>query len=400
MLCARIKTDDRIRSEIRDLLGQHIDWQKVADIASYHHIKPLVYYHLGKIDPSVMPAGLHAGAEIDHIITRNLFLSEEFRRIASGLKQAGVRVMPLKGIFFINTLYENLPLRYMYDIDILVRNEDLPSVERYILGSGYAPAEEVSSPETAKQLRYRRDNAFHFRYEKNDPLSSMPVILEVHRDLFPPSRSRKALLPGILTGAKDTEIGDACVLAMAAEDLLIYLCIKQFSDHPYSPRLRGLCDISESLKYFGGNIDWDKMVKNSVRYDAAPMVYYALGLAGDLLMPGEAMVPAGVMHGLSPSILKKTVLGQSINKERFFSVIDEKRPIIHLINTYIFELMSVRGIMDILRLARTVLYNKDFYYYRILGSPGYKRWPLYLLRLLQAPFLLMKLLAKTLRRHS
>ncbi|GAB4524424.1 MAG: hypothetical protein Fur0018_07970 [Anaerolineales bacterium] len=70
-------------------------------------------------------------------LARNTLLLQELGRILEAFEQAGIEVIVLKGAALAQTLYEDIGLRPMSDIDLLVRPEDVWRVWKIICSLGY-----------------------------------------------------------------------------------------------------------------------------------------------------------------------------------------------------------------------------------------------------------------------
>ena len=70
--------------------------------------------------------------------------------------------------------------------------------------------------------------------------------------------------------------------------------------------MRGLRDITETIRRYGGDIDWRELVDNCRQYGAQTYLYYALWAAREL---AGADVPPGVMTGLESSVHSGLIKG-------------------------------------------------------------------------------------------
>ena len=398
VLCAGIELDDRTKFQVEEILKRGIDWKRLTALLGYHHITALVYHNIRKICPEAIPVELPVKEKIDECIVRNIILSRELETILSSFRETGLSAIPIKGIYLLNTLYADLPLREMYDIDILIRDKDLPEADRCIRESGYLPEDQTFDWRDLSVRKYYRKLFYHLRYKKASPRFPLPVILEIHFDILPLFRNRSAFLSDIWEDSRDVNSSGISSLAMSTEDLLIYLSLKLFADFEFFLTLKNLCDISELIKRHNRQIGWNVLIKKAKLYNAASMLYYCLCLTQGLLMDGNNLIPKNVTGELKPAFLKRIFLDHIIRRDKLAEAADNKIPMIAFMREYLFDIMSIRGIPDICRLIRNVLYDRNFYE-RLFKMPGYKRGFAYLIRFLKAPVLLINLFIRSLRRN-
>ena len=398
VLCARIEINDRTRFQVEEILKLGINWERLAALLAYHHISALAYYNLNKINHEAIPDKLRAKEKTNEYIVKNLLLSRELKTILSSFRNAGFNAIPMKGIYLLNALYADLPLREMYDVDILIREKDLSEADRCVRESGYLPEDLAFDWRDLSILKTYRKFFYHLRYKKASPCFPMPIILEIHFDILPPFRGRSAFLSDIWEDARDVNSAGISFPAMSTEDLLIYLSLKIFNSFEFFIILKDLCDISELIKRHSGRIDWNVLIKKAKLHNAASMLYYSLRLTQDLLMDENNLMPKNVIGELKPSFVKRFFLDHIIGQGRLSYASDNKIPMTAFLRELLFDIMSVRGIFDILRLFRNILYNYDFYE-GLSKTPKYKRAFLYLTRFLEAPVLLINLAIRSLRRN-
>lgn len=71
------------------------------------------------------------------IIVKNTFLKVEFEKIIQDFSLLDIDVIPLKGIYLVDSYYSNFTLRQISDIDLLVKEDSLASVCRYFIENGF-----------------------------------------------------------------------------------------------------------------------------------------------------------------------------------------------------------------------------------------------------------------------
>src|SRR5512144_1163066 len=120
--------------------GSAIALIEATPLASWHDIirqlqllelAPLFFSHLARTS-----AVAHVPAKVLHRLqeayflhaARNTIILEDLRAIIRILALQGIDAIVLKGACLAETVYDDIALRPMHDIDILIREEDLSAV--------------------------------------------------------------------------------------------------------------------------------------------------------------------------------------------------------------------------------------------------------------------------------
>ena len=251
LYCARKSMSEIVMSRVKHLIAEPLQWKQIVDSALSENIAPLLYYNLKNFGE----ANLVPQETMDKLkkayyanLARNMYLFSELRRILEAFNNREVDTMVLKGAALANTVYDDIALRYMVDIDILVKQEDLPYVKGIMTDLDYTVNAEVRSEEW-----YNKKHGFHLAPFKHNKKS---IPIEVHWGI-----SKKSFNIDITKWWKRTrkvEFDNYTVFIPSAEDMLLHLCLHLHHQN-YNVRTikRGLCDIYETLRYYNGTINWD-----------------------------------------------------------------------------------------------------------------------------------------------
>ena len=126
-------------TRIEDLLSLHpINWQRVKEYVIYHDLTPFAYLALKNSD-SFLPQDLREFLENNYYcaLVRCQNLWQEFLRISMAFEQADINLVPIKGLALLGDIYTQMPIRLMTDIDLLVKEVDLPKAEALFCDLGY-----------------------------------------------------------------------------------------------------------------------------------------------------------------------------------------------------------------------------------------------------------------------
>ena len=265
--------------------GSAIALLEATPLASWHDIirqlqllelAPLFFSHLARIS-----AVAHVPAKVLHRLqeayflhaARNTIILEDLRAIIRILALHGIDAIVLKGACLAETVYDDIALRPMHDIDILIREEDLSAVQTVLLDAGYGPC---MRPPVADQI---------LRHHHLIPFTrpGRPSV-EVHVTLTPPHSPCAMAMDVFWDRARSADFGGLTALTLSPEDLLLHLCLHFSINHQFSIlEMKNLCDISETIRRHNADIDWKALGDRCREYGIGRYVYCTLRLASELL---------------------------------------------------------------------------------------------------------------------
>jgi len=285
---------------IRDMFIKNFTWDSILKGAQSFEIVPLLQYILEQID-------YQQGKFITKTIRKQLkkiyyryiyhiiVLHHELQRALNALQEAGIKVIVLKGAALAETVYKNIALRPMADIDLLIFKKDLGKAKEALLKIGFRKTEYHSLRDPSKE------HPFHLRFVKE---GRYPVIIELHWDIA--KNPVNIEINEVMQRAIPAKIGGIDAYVMCPDDLLLYLC--WHTAHHHFLRLIWLCDIAQVIKTYGENINWDIIIERAKRGKIKRAVYCSLYLAKSVL---GAQVPQKVLSNLQVSNIE-TQIFQSV----------------------------------------------------------------------------------------
>ena len=253
-----------------------------------HWITPLFYHRLRTFHPDIpIPPNVMGRLRQAYLenAARNLILYNYLCKVLKILRRNSIPVIVLKGAHLAELVYGNRALRFVGDMDLLVKKDDVMRVDALLLEMGCTTT-------VHNRIVGKDNNAFAYLMQKRD------VKLDIHwsilSSIFPFTidtdgqweRSRPVLIAGV----------DAAVLC--PEDLLLHLCLHAGCDHVFEPGLKLFCDISEILQHDGGGMDWGLVQRRTHEWGIEKCVYLTLKLTRELL--GVAL-PEELMEALKPN---------------------------------------------------------------------------------------------------
>jgi len=317
---ARIDIDQDTNQEIKKTLSPDLNWAYFFEQANNQGVASLVYKSLSGIDyaRSIVPETILArlASCYYNVASRNTLLTEKLAAILDYFQKTRIEIILLKGIALIQTIYPNIALRPIYDIDILIRPQDFPVVKAGLEELGYF-----------NSVFYREDF-----YQDN-------IMVDVHEELINITRiksRRKAHridMDEVWRRSLAIEINGQKARILSAEHSLMELCLHLTFHHG----LQGLIwfvDIARLIEYYKNEIDWNRFIKETSDYRINKPVYYALFYVSKIL---KQDIPEYVLSQLRPQ-------RQNFLERKIFNMILSGRP---LENTrFFFTLINLETFLD------------------------------------------------------
>lgn len=216
---------------------------------------------------------------------RNMLLLDELDRVLKAFNEAGIEVIVLKGAALAQTVYPDIALRPMGDVDLLIRERDSNRIRKLLYVRGY---------ELQTIARYSKDYIRGYTFH-------LPALrqriqgfnLDLHWDFV--VKPSTIDIDDIWKSATTKKVANITIFQMFLEDLLLYLCWHS-SKHLFA-RLIWLCDISQIIRVYGGRINWKSLIEKTKRWGIRKFTYYSLHKAKELF---DAGVPTNVLDKLKP----------------------------------------------------------------------------------------------------
>jgi len=228
-----------------------VDWEAMWELASAERVAPLLYHTNRRND--LLPKWLVDRCRSEYVETgaHNALRMRELAGVLSELSNHGIEVIVLKGAALVEQVYQNLGLRPMLDIDLLVRRHDIRAALAVVESLGYERRGDEISP--GSTITYENEIPL-FRRERLD------WNLELHWSLFDsPYYQRHLTGMDLWETAQRIYIDGSPALSLSPEMQILYLCGHLTLHH----RGRGLLwwnDIAECIHHFQDQLDWNEML--------------------------------------------------------------------------------------------------------------------------------------------
>jgi len=272
LVCSAVAKNPESSHALRSRLDTVVDWQQVLPLAEHHGVTPLVYQALRETPGRVPSAVLDDLARrYEHNTRRNLLFTGELIRILDCLDAHGIAAIPYKGPALAETVYGDLGLRELSDLDLLVRSVDVLRAKDALKELGYAP----NSQFTAAEERACLESGYEFVFD--GPAGRN--LLEIQWAILPRFYAVDLNLDGFFERAATADVGGRTVKALSSEDLLLALCVHA-AKHAWI-RLCWVRDIAGIIQ--SQSLNWDLVLQRARDSGIERMLGISLLLASRLL---------------------------------------------------------------------------------------------------------------------
>jgi hypothetical protein len=280
--CARTQITPEIATTIRKILAGPLDWDYLLWEAEENSITPLVARHLSAVVPGAAPPA--AQEQLKKTCRANtvrcLYLTAELINILRLFQTQNIPVIPYKGPVLAAQAYGDVALREFEDLDIILRQSDIPKAHEIVVSLGYKPKFDwILSPGAAASLV---PGEYNYRDE------ARRAMVELHTEITLRHFPTKPDLDAFIRNLAPVKLSDHDVLTFTVEDLLPMLCIHGSKD--FWERLSWIADVNELVQSHPA-LDWDRVLQFAHRLHATRMLNLGLALASTVL---GASLPAEV----------------------------------------------------------------------------------------------------------
>lgn len=243
---------------------------------------PLVHRYLSREFPSVVPteAMKQLRTQWQMITLYNRHLTAELVRLTGLLKAAGIAAVAFKGPVLAAMAYGSIDMRQFVDLDILVRQTDLPRIAEIL------SAERYTSPHTRRE---GLATGYFQEYEDAFFAAGGMGAIDVHWKITPRSFRFAPDEESFWRRARAVELEFGTVTAIAPEDLLLFICVHA-AKHGWV-QLGSICDVAETIRARPA-IDLMAMLDEATTLGSRRIFLTGIYLAHELV---GAPIPEGIV---------------------------------------------------------------------------------------------------------
>ena len=266
--------DTEMLARLRRVLDSPLDWDFALRFAESHSLIPLLYFQLHAHAPEKVPVAVYEKlrGQYRRISALNVYLSGELRRLLKLFAAESIEAIPYKGPALAAKAYGNIALRHFGDLDILVRQRDVPRVMELLIAEGYELHPPLNPVQQSLMLRTQCNLPF--------TRDGRRLIVEIHwrvsARLFSSPLDERSLWEQ--SGLDSFE--GMTIRTLAPEDLLLSLAVHG-AKHLWE-RLSWIADIAQLLEVYPG-LNWARLLERARRSGTERMLLLGLYVAHDLL---------------------------------------------------------------------------------------------------------------------
>lgn len=247
------------------------DWRELIQTARRQRLLALLHqrvqtHDLARSMPEEMAEQCRVAARFAAM--RGLRLRAELSAIGRMFLDAGIPVIVLKGGHLAWRFYDNLSLRWMDDLDLLVPQEDLARAVAVLEAAGYRSQRELPLDVTMAAHHHAA------------PLSRAGYLVELHWSIVPPDDPVAVDLEALWSRSVPLDPPIPGMRALSVNDLLVHLCVHAACVHGLSTGFQPLVDIAEVSH--ATQVDWAGLQTVARVWRAVRPVSLTLQLAREL----------------------------------------------------------------------------------------------------------------------
>lgn len=234
------------------------NWDQIIGYAEQMHVIPLLFYILKQNQHIQPPTATYDSLLLAYLTNggRNLTLTNELSKILKLFDTNAIPVIPLKGAYLAHTVYELPSLRYMMDIDLLVKWEDITKSITILESLGYSA-----------NSSYHLNDECH-RYDHHGPGFIHPsgTKVELHwniSDTFSVGERGRELGEKLWLLAQPGVFLETKAYVLPPEILIFHCAIHQTIQHAFNLGIREFFDIERIYLTYRDEIDWNYLISFS-----------------------------------------------------------------------------------------------------------------------------------------
>jgi hypothetical protein len=330
LACARCQPDIALIDNILDDFSDTLDWERLVQIVSWHGVLPLIYRNLSTLVPHRVPKAILGQLMKLYLMncSHNQRLTLVLQELVALFNLHGIPILSFKGPVLSEIAYGNIHSRRFSDIDLLVREADVPVVRELLISQRFQPKDVILAAmqdhAPCLQALENPDTADRAHSDAIEAENNSGEEAFIHKETFVTVDLHWALMPSFFPVAFDLnqiwltrqsfDVENTPVDSLNPQDLLLYLCA-----HGSKELWRNLiwvCDVAQMVQVYP-DLPWLHLWERSKTLGMERMFLLGLALAHNLLdMP-------------LPSVLQRPVLEHTavrdlveVFKRRIFTDID------------------------------------------------------------------------------
>ncbi|MEM6255662.1 MAG: nucleotidyltransferase family protein [Cyanobacteria bacterium P01_D01_bin.156] len=289
----RLNLSEQDCSYIKELLQATIDWSLFFQTATQQGILPLICWNLKQLFSNRLPTNVleYVNSSLQQNTHHNLLLTRELCRLLKRFDDQNLAVLPFKGPVLAQSVYKNISLRQISDLDFLFYDEDFETAKNLLLADGYQPKIEVPW----ETHLVRKDSIYN---------------LDLHNLIAPQHLSHPLTNQDVWQHTQPLSLAGQTITSLTPEMTLIMLCLHGTKEH--WRHLNRICDVAALVEC--STLDWDKVITLTQGWGYQRLVSLGLTLAQNLL---GAELPEIATQWMVKDVIALTELENIVNQQLF-----------------------------------------------------------------------------------
>lgn len=338
-----------------------IDWNAIINLARENGVSQMLHTALlkQKITPpgpiaerirSIHHSGVIDGAKRHH----------QFEKILDLLTNEGVAVIPLKGVWLSETVYPNIAMRGMADIDLWIRKDDVNRACEVMETIGYKEHANANRPRELQDAMLGEI----LLCKKEAP------YVELHWGIFLGEWLRQtSRIDECAIRERSIPWKGEMVRQLQPEDAVIHIAVHLAVNHHMSDSvLRTLCDLMMMKRSV--TIDWNLVMDRAAKWRVALPVWIVCDSMIRLFGDDDSAL-SSALYSIRPSAVRRAFLSRFFSPEK--SVMGEK---ITGVKKFVFLMLLVERPGVALHLARQAIWPDRTWFslrYGLTSAPAWRR---------------------------
>jgi len=274
----------------QDLQGYGLqEWHGLLEQAKIQRLAPLVYKRvINKSGNDRLPGEVVMNFRDSYLscLVRNLMVYNELCKVLNQFNRNGIPTILLKGSYLAKFIYQDIGLRAMTDVDLMVDRSNLARATAILRELDFSGQDLPLNP---KELEVYKHGSILKKPGK--------INIELHWTIADKDRGLTINEKDLWRCAEPLRIASSECLALSPEDLILHIVIHAI----YSDRLirhaRSIVDLAEIINKESDRIHWEILFEKATQWQAERGLYILLYMARHYL---NAPVPEDILAGTQP----------------------------------------------------------------------------------------------------
>jgi Uncharacterised nucleotidyltransferase len=341
------------------------EWERLIDLAMKNGVSQMLFTVLKREGIAAPEAAaerlrsLHLASAVNN--TKRV---HELERILAAFEREQIAVIPVKGAWLGEAIYDNIALRGMADTDLWVQRAEIEAAKSLMASLGYS----------TNDSRKDRPQALHDEligetclFKKGSPMVELHWLIFAGEWLRHTARIDEALML-----QRTLPLKGEWVRQLSPEDAIIHIGIHLAINHQMSMSgVRALLDLDAVRKKMV--VDWPLVARRAGEWQVATPMWLVLTMLRTLFGDPKQELP---LQQLQPSLVRRWVIARFVSPRGLAEGLDIKGP-----KRFLFLFIMVDKPLDALKLVWRALVPDRTWLTLRYGMQDAPRWRVFVQRL-------------------